>query len=232
MGFLAVTEHPDAHSTDVFDGAARAVEQAGEAGFVVLPGVEGATRDGLHVMGIGVRRMVPLPAMGVGDAIRAVRGEGGVAVLAHPTPAQIHALARTGLLPDGIEVWNALRGGWAPDPRLMRTLDRLGPPWSGLPRFGGPDAHRPAHLFKVTTVLEVASVSRSEVLEALREGRFHVRRGLVRMDAIGGRLQPGAAVLFHLSRGYLRGMRLLKRRLHALGLEAPEGLVRAAERLA
>jgi len=104
-----------------------------KGGFLVIPGVEVASADG-HIVGLGIRELIPrdLPAK---ETVERIRGQGGIAIAAHP-----FALGRRpGLLYkakfDAIEVLNS-RAFFISNPLARRFAER-----NKIPMIAGSDAH-------------------------------------------------------------------------------------------
>lgn len=227
--FIGVTEHPkdvdeEAYLQDLADA-----QQLSRGGFLCVMGLEGPTADGPHLLGLGARQFVPLQDLTVHDAALALRAAGAVVVLAHPRPAEVASLdpGAAGRF-DGIEVWNGLRAGWAPDARVLSVLAKV-PSLRGLPHWGGSDAHRPSQLFKVDTLVGRQDASDpARLLEALRAGRFHLRRGALAHRTGGASAAVRTmSVLSRTHTAVLRGgYRWVKRR----GVRVPDRLKGRLER--
>ena len=119
---LAVTDH------DTFRGVGEAVEAGLEFGVEVVPGEEVTTepRANVHVLGLFLKGPVRM-GRPVVDTIHAIRGQGGLAILAHPfmptyfasiTPAALRRLLARETV-DGIE----LRHTALTLPQRIRELD-------------------------------------------------------------------------------------------------------------
>ncbi|MFD8413859.1 CehA/McbA family metallohydrolase [Streptomyces sp. NPDC059650] len=105
--------------------------------------------------------------------VRRVHGFGGLAVAAHPMTPGTGALLEFGLdRVDALEVWN---GPWTLDDAaniaVWHTMLRLGKRIAGL---GNSDAHSPSDVVgQPHNVVNAASPSRADVLDALRRGRSY-----------------------------------------------------------
>jgi hypothetical protein len=141
----------------------------GSGGAILVPGLEFAVEGGFHILGFALRRFraTVKPA----EAVRFIRDEGGLAVLAHPAryrgawPApEVLALL------DGIEVWNATYDGrFFPSGKILRACgERLGRVTNARP-FGGQDLHTVTRNRLVATEARDAR-SVPELIDALRAG--------------------------------------------------------------
>ncbi|MHB1501098.1 MAG: PHP domain-containing protein [Candidatus Dormibacteria bacterium] len=160
---LAVTDH------DTFRGVGEAVEAGLEFGVEVVAGEEVTTehRANVHVLGLFLRGPVRM-GMPVGETIRAIRDQGGLAILAHPfmptyfasiTPAALRRLIAHGTV-DGIELRHT-----APTlPQRVRELDsfyelhqdRLGAAiGSSDSHFGARDLARTVTVFPGSTAQDL-----------------------------------------------------------------------------
>jgi len=158
---LVVTDH------DRIERSRLAAARAADFGLVGIPGVEVSTADG-HLLAIGVSSR-PVPGRPLAETVRAVRADGGVAVIPHPFQLSRHGASASSIVDcDGIEVFNAhsmtgLRN---------RQADRFAAA-NGYPRFGGSDAHRPSFVGRGVTHVAtgVSSPDVEDVVVAMRAGR-------------------------------------------------------------
>ena len=138
-------------------------------GVLLIPGCEVSTRIG-HITALFLER--PLPAWeGLPEpeeAVAAIRGCGGLAVLAHPYQRPGAAPEAFAFSLDGLETANARACFKAPDANgraAALALER------GLTAVGGSDAHDRAELGGAWTELEAEELTRGALREALASGR-------------------------------------------------------------
>lgn len=156
-------------------------------GVLFIPACEISTKAG-HILGLFLERPADLEALGdlpePGDAVGAIRGAGGLAVLAHP-------YQRPGAAPegftfplDGVEAVNAraclkVAGANEKAAALARALR--------LPATGGSDAHDWREVGNAFTELDAETLESASLREALAAGRSravlrretsHLRKGL------------------------------------------------------
>lgn len=135
---VAVTDH------DKINEGLRAVSLAPRYGIAAVAGTEVTTRTQHHLVGLFLERPVPL-YKSMADSVRAIREQGGLAILAHPFMAVPNSSGRRRILGwleqtdfDGIELENQYLSG-ARRKRLRafydRHRERLGA------AIGGTDAH-------------------------------------------------------------------------------------------
>jgi predicted metal-dependent phosphoesterase TrpH len=158
-GFV-VTDH------DRIDAAHRAAARAESVGLIGIPGVEVSTVDG-HLLAIDVERQ-PAPGQSLAATVKAIRDDGGLAIIPHPFQWTRHGIRPTGVEDcDGIEVFNShsLTGvrNWQAK-RFALAND--------YPQFGGSDAHRPSVVGRGVTHVEtgVPDPTAADVVAAMRRG--------------------------------------------------------------
>ncbi len=143
---VAVTDH------GTLEGALRVREAAEGTGLLVIVGAEYATDVG-HVLGLFLERELRLgaaPRWPWREVLAAVREQGGLAVLAHPTRTHRSPDPEVMAAMDGVEVYNA-RAEWS---RFPRANARARQAWEAARRLrGGPllatagsDAHFPGEI--------------------------------------------------------------------------------------
>lgn len=143
---VAVTDH------GTIEGALRVREAARGSALEVIVGAEYSTDVG-HVLGLFLREEIRLgaaPRWPWREVLAAVRAQGGLAVLAHPTktfrPLDLEVAAAM----DGVEVYNA-RAEWS---RFRQANGRARQAWAEALRLGGrpllatagSDAHFPGEV--------------------------------------------------------------------------------------
>jgi predicted metal-dependent phosphoesterase TrpH len=125
---IAITDH------DSVGGNAEAAKLSSEE-FLVIPGVEISSKDG-HILGLGVSESIPrdLPAS---ETVELIRGQGGIAVAAHPfgLARKIGSVFKARF--DAVEVYNSRTYF------MSNTLARRFAERNHLPMVAGSDAHCP-----------------------------------------------------------------------------------------
>lgn len=158
---LVVTDH------DRIERSRLAAARASDFGLVGIPGVEASTADG-HLLAIGVSSP-PVPGQPLAETVRAVRADGGVAVVPHPFQLSRHGAPASAIVDcDGVEVFNAHS--------LTGVRNRQAEQFAaahGYPRFGGSDAHRPSSVGRGVTHVAtgVSRPTAEDVVAAMRAGR-------------------------------------------------------------
>ncbi len=162
-------------------------EHMDESGLLVLSGVEyniigTTTREGLfHIVGVGLAHDPALErSASAQEAIDAIRGAGGLAVIAHPawslnTPAQIMALERA----DATEIYNTVSDkhmSRRPDSSLI--VDMLGAMGRFYPLIAADDAHYyDGDQCFARIMVEAEACTRDALLPAIRRGDFYATEG-------------------------------------------------------
>ena len=162
---LAITDH------ETTAGAIAAAKE--DTGLIVIPGIEVKTREG-HVLGLGVddHPHTSLHKSSIFDVAQAIWRMGGIVVIPHPY-APFFSTKREvieRLIPDAIEVLNALspfvRYGRS---RSAKLADRL-----GVAQVAGSDSHASQTVGDAYTLIDAASTTVADILQAIREGKTHV----------------------------------------------------------
>jgi predicted metal-dependent phosphoesterase TrpH len=134
---------------------------------LILPGVEISSHDG-HVIGLGIRGIIP-PGLSADETIRAIHGQGGIAIIPHPyDPVSVCLkIARLHERADAVETVNADALSFYVSNWLARKDARK----FNLPEVGGSDSHIPQTIGDAYAVVDAASTNLSDILNAIREGK-------------------------------------------------------------
>jgi hypothetical protein len=204
--------------------------------FVVVPGVEcEAKPDYVHVLGYNVRAVIP--AGDLSEIVGSVRGQGGVAVLAHPgyRAAYAHVAEDALGLLHGLEVWNGKADGrWLPNAESMARLSALRASHTHLIPLAGADLHRLESYPEITLRVTCPALRGEALAAGIAQGEFEVIgagfrfRGREPLRVPPGRLVSVMAGVT----GQLKGWaRRVDRGLATRGLRIPEPVSRLARRL-
>ena len=168
LGAILLSEH-----TNDFDRAkmsrfvAHCDALAGEPCRLV-PGLEFPVRGGFHLLGFSIRTFEPI--VDPVAAVRFIRDQGGLAVLAHPARYK-------GVWPDdamlaeldGIEVWNARYDGrFVPSERVLAASEAVIKRQPHLARYCGQDLHA-THSHRMV-VVKAQAADADELVGKLRIG--------------------------------------------------------------
>jgi predicted metal-dependent phosphoesterase TrpH len=169
QGF-AITDHDTCAAVDYFRQAGL-MRDDGIAvdNFLIIPGQEISTAEG-HLLALGVR-LPDLRGIAAREAVGLVHAFDGVAIAAHPFDRFRHGLARRGesildaLDLDGVECLNSActfmgSNGLASEYAFRRKLTRT----------GGSDAHFSALIGSAWTEMDIAELSVTAVINALKKG--------------------------------------------------------------
>jgi len=166
---LLLSEHVNDFDDDKMRRLVARCESLAGTGAVLVPGLEFAVEGGFHILGFALRRF--RSTVKPVEAVRFIRDEGGLAVLAHPAryrgawpEPEVMAML------DGIEVWNATYDGrFVPSGRILRAYgERAGTMTAARP-FGGQDLHAVTQNRLVVTEAPGARTV-TALLEGLRAG--------------------------------------------------------------
>jgi predicted metal-dependent phosphoesterase TrpH len=134
---------------------------------IILPGIEVSSRDG-HVIGLGVREKIA-SGLSADETIQRIHDQGGVVIIPHPYDpvCECVKLRELTVRPDAVEVTNADALSFY----ISRWMARRDARKLKLPEVGGSDSHIPQTIGDAYTVIDSASSSVRDVLEAIRAGR-------------------------------------------------------------
>ena len=139
--------------------------------FLLIPGVEVSTEYG-HLLGLFVRE--PIGTRKFAEAVERIRGQGGLAVLAHPFEhsRDTGRIAPIAPLLDGVEVWNSRAERKIADANALAEAFAKA---HGLRRFAGSDAHVPQEIGHGVTVVRAEACTLDAVKAALLHGGTQVQ---------------------------------------------------------
>lgn len=181
--FLGMAEHAEGLDREKREAWLAECEALSDPDFVIIPGLEFSVGPGIHILGLGVKR--PLRGPSIAALVDQIHEAGGVAVWAHPSPAALNMIYPCAGTLDGMEVWNGrYHGAQRPPLQLLRGLERLRERHSHFHGFAGIDFHE-GDQDRRLSVAAAAPRSAKEILEALRAGRFTIRRGRLSIPATG-----------------------------------------------
>jgi hypothetical protein len=149
----------------------------------LVPGLEFPVRGGFHLLGLSIRAFEP-----VADpvaAVRFIRDQGGLAVLAHPARYK-GAWPDDAMLAelDGLEIWNARYDGrFVPSERVLAASEAVIARQPHLARYCGQDLH--ATQSHRLLVVEAEAAGPDEFVGRLRSGRVTLGAAGARFKARG-----------------------------------------------
>ncbi len=212
LGFVCLTDHSDTLDAAKTAELVRTCAAASSPECLVIPGIEFTCRDGLHVLGIGVREFCA--ETDPHAVVSFIRLQGGLAVLAHPSRRPYPIPGGLFECLDGIEVWNCTYDGrFFPNPRSLALYTRARAENPGLVAFFGMDMHRLSNLHATVVHLETCALTEANVLSMLRSGRFEARSALCKISATPSatRWQRWRYVAQHFAYARVRRLRALLR---------------------
>ncbi|MFQ5414025.1 MAG: CehA/McbA family metallohydrolase [Phycisphaerae bacterium] len=173
--FLVLTDH------DVTG----AVDDCSTDDFLAIPGAELHPEnpfggDTYHILALNILEPIPAREMHVSDVLKAIRADGGLAVMAHPYWSG-HVLSDYASLRDlyvGLEVYNhgaaTLNGTSCAELIWDAHLDRLGP----VLGFAADDAHRRSDgVGGGWIMVRAETLDTAAVMGAVRDGAFYSTQG-------------------------------------------------------
>ncbi len=179
--FLAMGEHAeDLDQAKVQALREQCIENSNDT-FCVIPGIEFAGNNDMHIIGIGVVRLIcakdPL------TVVREIHKQGGLAVLAHPKRIGWQCPAEVLLAVDAAEIWNVgYDGKYLPSVKALGGFRRMQQINPKLLAVASHDFHRTASFYDVAIEMDVASPSPDAILRNLQQGCYGIRSRFFRCD--------------------------------------------------
>ena len=133
---------------------------------IILPGIEVSSRDG-HVIGLGVREKIP-SRLSADETIQRIHDQGGVAIIPHPYDPVCDCvkIRELKMRPDAVEVINADALCF----HISRLLARRDARDFKLAEVAGSDSHIPQTIGDSYTIVQSATRSVRDIIEAVRTG--------------------------------------------------------------
>jgi predicted metal-dependent phosphoesterase TrpH len=175
MDFIAVSDHAEVFDEGRMQEYVALCGSLSSAECLVIPGLEFALKGGsIHVLGYGISERVR--ALTIEELVDGIHLAGGIAVLAHPPAGSINMIASVKGKLDGIEVWNGRYDGTvSPRADSFQLLRRIRKANAKAAAYCGVDLHKIGQARKpVYAEVETERLTRHEILNALRDGRFTV----------------------------------------------------------
>jgi len=182
--FLLLTEHNDDFNDGKMERFVAECEQLSTGEFIIIPGLEINCDFGRHLLGIGVRRYIPMA--GPDEVIGQIRQSGGLAVFPHPGLYQFRPFLKSVNNLNGIEVWNnRYDGKYAPNLRSLELLKDLRIKNPGIFAYAGLDLHSTSKFDCLCLKIELAELTETEILSSLKAGEFRLLRKRTEIDSTG-----------------------------------------------
>jgi hypothetical protein len=203
--FLAMGEHAeDLDEAKVQALREQSIENSNDE-FCVIPGIEFAANNDIHILGIGVvgliRKNDPVAV------VEEIHEQGGLAILAHPKRIRWECPTDVLLAVDAAEIWNVRYDGkYLPPPEALsgfRKTQQINP---RLLAVASQDFHQTASFYNVAVEMDGQSLTPEGILRNLRQGRYAIRSRFFRADS-GARLSRMEALYLRLLSPQLNNMR-------------------------
>lgn len=208
--FVCMTDHAEAFDADKLARYTSECEALSDERFRFVAGLEFNCDQRMHVLGFGVTQRVD--ATDPQAVIRHIKGEGGVAVIAHPMDSAFEWIETFDELPDGIETWNSKYDGRiAPRPQTFALLGRLQRREPRMRAFYGQDLHWRRQHRGLLNELAITAAARDDVLNALARGDYVAVKGDLELPSSGVLSSELIARFGAANARYFRRRQLIKR---------------------
>jgi hypothetical protein len=197
--FLAMGEHAE----DLDEAKVQALRElstvASDDEFCVVPGIEFAVTNAIHIVGIGLVSLIrEKDPVAVAAKIHEL---GGFAILAHPKRLRWECPSELLRAVDAAEIWNVgYDGKYLPSPKALGAFRRMQQANPKLLAAASHDFHRAASFYDVSIEMEVSSLSSSAILRKLQQGGYDICSRFFRTDSKAQMSRFKAASISLLSR--------------------------------
>ena len=175
ISFIAVSDHAEVFDEERMREYVGVCDSLSSAKLLVIPGLEFALKGGtIHILGYGITKRIRTSSME--ELVDGIHEAGGIAVLAHPPAGSINLIGAIKTKLDGIEIWNSRYDGTvAPRAESFQLLRRVRLSNQNASAYCGVDLHQAGQARRpVYLEVQTETLSRAEILHALRTGRFTV----------------------------------------------------------
>jgi len=230
--FIIVTEHAEDMTKDSMNRLVQECELLSNEDLIIIPGLEFRCADGMHILGLGIKKL--LPVRNSKDVIAEIHRLGGIAVLAHTS--YYKKIPWENLLEvDGVEIWNARYDGrFAPKIGCFRILKKLKKFNHNFVRYCGLDLHSHYEFGKLSIIVDVKDdkINSRMILDALKKGEFKITNGLITLNQ-EFRIRDEIILILFNSIYYLilLSKKCVAKLFNALGVQPPEKLLKIIKRL-
>jgi hypothetical protein len=214
LDFVCMTDHAEFFDQSKIADYLDECRSLSDNRFSFIAGMEFSCRERMHVLGFGVTSIIDTPVHQLDPqaAIRHIKCEGGVSVIAHPMEGAFEWIETFDELPDGIETWNSKYDGRiAPRPGTFLLLDRLKLRSPAMRAFYGQDMHWKNQYRGLINLFECQSATREGVLRAMTGGRYVAARGDLELPSSGALSEELLARFGRENASYARRRKIVKR---------------------
>ena len=203
--FLALTEHAEDMDRGKIETLVTDCARYSSENFCLIPGLEFACTPRLHIPAIGVVELIveKEPVL----VVEKIHENNGFAVLAHPRRLGWECPSDILKVVDAAEIWNVTSDGkFLPAPQALDAYRKMSEVNPKLLAITAHDFHRKEGYYDLALHVDLHSLGREAILEALKKGNYSICSRFFKMDAHGELLKPGKATLVFMS-SRLRALR-------------------------
>jgi predicted metal-dependent phosphoesterase TrpH len=179
--FVCLCDHSQDVSSEKWNEIMRLSEENSDREFVFIPGLEYTCHDEIHIMGIGLSSLITETEPGI--VVDAIREQGGIAILSHPTKKDYDFDSNWIRRLDGAEIWNlAYDGKFLPQIKSIRKFNEFRLANPKLMAFFGLDLHQRGGFFDHYFDVESVALSPSEIVSSMKSGKFSCKSGAFHIE--------------------------------------------------
>jgi len=231
--FVCLSDHAEYFDEGKVAQYRAEIERLSDDSFCFVPGLEYECPERMHILGLGTTAL--LGTRDPQEVIRAIEGEGGISIVAHPRTRDFTRIESLAFPPSGIEVWNSKYDGrYAPRTETFELVRRMRERHPDVRAYYGQDLHFRHQYSGLHVEVDSPELDAASIVSRLRQGRYIARGGDVTLTAEGS-LEPSLAKRFEQLHRRSRQMgsfaKKTKSVLDALGVQIPVALKSQLRRL-
>jgi len=178
--FIAVTDHLDSSDDDnerkkIYLSIIDECRENTDDRFCIIPGLEIATTEGYHILGVGLKSFVTNDSVNI--VIKEIQKQGALAILAHPYRDSYEKFNKDFFCSlNGIEIWNRNEFfGKYPNKQALRDVLNLRK--SNFPVFGyiASDFHVLDCYARGALVINSQQIHQDMIMQKLKAGEFEIQ---------------------------------------------------------
>jgi predicted metal-dependent phosphoesterase TrpH len=182
--FACMNDHAECFDESSLQAYRRECEALSDEKFRLIAGLEYRCLRDMHITAYGFTGLTNLTDPEA--IIRYIGEQGGTAVIAHPKNEFFPWIESFQTLPDGIEAWNSKYDGrYAPRPGTFALLQKLKQRNPAMLAFYGQDLHWKNQFHGLFLEMELESAEPQAVWACIAGGKFHGRKGELRLPSDG-----------------------------------------------
>jgi len=166
---IFITEHSETMNQKKMDQLVAKCKNLSNKNILVLPGVEFLTKEGYHILGIGIEKFSNKKS--IKELVDFIKKNDGLCILAHPKKYKKIEIEKIKDV-DGIEICNFEYDGFLPrvsNIEIFKEVKRIN---DKIIPFCGLDFHRSIHNQKILINMKVGNLNKNEIFRGIKNQEF------------------------------------------------------------